>query len=399
MLSEEESTVLSKTIREIQDTEIESEVLERKFRAIRIFSSVVFFLILSVTTVFALARRLDSLQSTVEKQNEVISVLSEDITSLRLEEQQREEEVLRFKSSILDDVPEGDLGEEVDKNLSSLNQVIPQPGAGKNISRGNPKFKEIALTFDLGTGEDLQILYDFMMRFPIKVTLFVSNENPAKKGGSLFSKTNIVYLKKLHSLQGRVVFGNHTWSHFNLPRSLKETSLRKRALLSYVADEIPDFNVLLDELTSVEEKFKTITGGSLTKYYRLPYGAVDQIILDVYATQGYQNHIFWSNNNVGSLDVPDFVYKKYITKKDPTTGKIKLLQNPHYKTKEEMLDFLYRWETNDKTGMNGAIILMHLGSPRQSEKLIYILPDFIQVMLDKGYKFVTVPEILNEVQD
>ncbi|PJZ65123.1 polysaccharide deacetylase family protein [Leptospira wolffii] len=399
MLSEEESSVLSKTIREIQDTGIQSEVLERKFRSIRIFSSAFFFLLLSLTTVFALARRLDSLQTTVDKQSQVISVLSEDITSLRLEEQQREEEVLRFKSSILDDVPEGDLSDEVEKNLSALNAVVSSPGSGKNISRGNPKFKEIALTFDLGTGEDLQILYDFMMRFPIKVTLFVSNENPAKKGGSLFSKTNLVYLKKLQALQGRVVFGNHTWSHFNLPRSLKETSLRKRALLSYVADEIPDFNTLMEELTSVEEKFKTITGAELTKYYRLPYGAVDPIILDVYATQGYENHIFWSNNTVGSLDVPDFVYKKYITKKDPITGKTKLLQNPHYKTKQEMLDFLYRWESSDKNGMNGAIILMHLGSPRQSEKLIYILPDFIQAMLDKGYRFVTIPEVLNDQQD
>ncbi|TGM11220.1 polysaccharide deacetylase family protein [Leptospira selangorensis] len=399
MLSEEESTVLSKTIKEIQDNEVESEVLEKKFRQIRIGSSVFFFLILSITTVFALARRLDSLQNTVQKQNEVISVLSEDITSLRLEEQQREEEVLRFKSSILDDVPDGDLSEEVNKNLGSLQAVIPKPGTGKNISRGNPNFKEISLTFDLGTGEDLQILYEFMMRFPIKVTLFVSNENPAKKGGSLFSKTNLVYLKKLAALDGRVVFGNHTWSHFNLPRSLKEPSLRKRALLSYVADEIPDFNLLLEELTSVEDKFKTITGLTLTKYYRLPYGAVDQIILDVYATQGYENHIFWSNNTVGSLDVPDFVYKKYITKKDPATGKTKLVQNPHYKTKEEMLDFLYRWEAADKNGMNGAIILMHLGSPRQSEKLIYILPDFIQAMLNKGYKFTTVPEVLNEKQD
>ncbi|EQA37566.1 polysaccharide deacetylase [Leptospira inadai serovar Lyme str. 10] len=398
MLSEEESSVLSKTIKEIQDTGIQSEVLERKFRTIRLASSGLFFLILIVTTVFALARRLDSLQTTVEKQNKVISVLSEDITSLRLDEQQREEEVLRFKSSLLDDVPEGDLHEEVEKNLEILNRSLPTKGIGKNITRGNVKFKEIALTFDLGTGEDLQILYEFMSRFPIKVTLFVSNENPAKKGGSLFSNTNIQYLKKLVALKGRVVFGNHTWSHYNLPRSLREPSLRKRALLSYVNDEIPDLNDLLEEMKAVEEKFRLLTGAELTKYYRLPYGAVDPILLDTYANYGYENHIFWSNNSVGSLDVPDFVYKKYVARKD-SAGKTKLIQNPHYKTKQEMLDFLYRWEQSDKNGMNGAIILMHLGSPRQTEKLIYILPDFIQAMLDKGYKFVTVPEILNDRQD
>ncbi|PJZ69505.1 polysaccharide deacetylase [Leptospira perolatii] len=399
MLSDEESSVLSKTIKEIQETEVASEVLEHKFLRIRRYTSGVFFLILAITTIFALSRKLDSLQNTVEKQNEVIAVLSEDIYSLRLDEQQREEELLRFKSSILEDVPDADLSEEVDQNLKILSQSLDKNIQGKNITRGNVQFPEIALTFDLGTGEDLQILHDLLIKYPIKVTLFVSNENPEKKSGSLFSKTNIYYIKKLASMEGRVVFGNHTWSHYNLPRSLKEASHRKRVLLNYVSDEIIDLNSLLDEMRSVEEKFRALTGQELTKFYRLPYGAIDQILLDTYAAHGFENHIFWSNNSVGSLDVPDFVYKKFVTRKDLVSGKTRLIPNPHYKTKTEMLDFLYKWEKSDKNGMNGAIILMHLGSPRQTEKLIYILPEFIQSMLEKGYKFVTVPEILNDQEN
>ncbi|WP_061223407.1 polysaccharide deacetylase family protein [Leptospira weilii] len=398
MLSEEESSELSKTISEIKKSGIQSEVIERKFRTLRILFSVGFFTFLSVASVLTLAHRIFKLEATVEKQTVHITNLEESLTSLRLEEQQQEEELLKFKSDLYDAVPDGDLSDQVSENKISL-EVLAGSDVGKNINRGDVRFKEIALTFDLGTGEDLKLIYEYLSRFPIKITLFVSNENPALKNGSFFSNTNLRYLRKLSELGDRVVFGNHTWSHYNIPRSLYETSLRKRILLSYVSDEIPDANFLQQEMKMVEEKFESITGKQLTKYYRLPYGGFDPLVIQTFGKLGYTHHIFWSNNSIGSLDIPDFVYKKFIYRKDPRTGKTRIMPNPNYKTKAEALDFLYRWEEADKDGMNGAIILMHLGSPRQSEKLIYILPDFIQEMLSKGYSFVTVPEIINDHQD
>ncbi|URD68687.1 polysaccharide deacetylase family protein [Leptospira borgpetersenii] len=398
MLSEEESSELSKTISEIKNSEIRSEVIERRFKTLRILFSIGFFTFLSVASVITLAHRIFKLEATVEKQTIHITNLEESLTSLRLEEQQQEEELLKFKSDIYDAVPDGDLSDQVSENKINL-EVLVGSDVGKNINRGDVRFKEIALTFDLGTGEDLKLIYEYLSQFPIKITLFVSNENPALKNGSFFSNTNLRYLKKLSELGDRVVFGNHTWSHYNIPRSLYETSLRKRILLSYVSDEIPDANFLQQEMRMVEEKFESITGKQLTKYYRLPYGGFDPLVIQTFGKLGYTHHIFWSNNSVGSLDIPDFVYKKFIYKKDPKTGKTRIMPNPNYKTRAEALDFLYRWEEADKDGMNGAIILMHLGSPRQSEKLIYILPDFIREMLSKGYSFVTVPEIINDHQD
>ncbi|EQA63225.1 polysaccharide deacetylase family protein [Leptospira alexanderi] len=398
MLSEEESSELSKTISEIKKSGIQSEVIERRFRTLRILFSVGFFTFLSAASVLTLAHRIFKLEATVEKQTVHITNLEESLTSLRLEEQQQEEELLKFKSDLYDAVSDGDLSDQVSENKISL-EVLAGSDVGKNINRGDVRFKEIALTFDLGTGEDLKLIYEYLSRFPIKITLFVSNENPALKNGSFFSNTNLRYLRKLSELGDRVVFGNHTWSHYNIPRSLYETSLRKRILLSYVSDEIPDANFLQQEMKMVEEKFESITGKQLTKYYRLPYGGFDPLVIQTFGKLGYTHHIFWSNNSVGSLDIPDFVYKKFIYKKDPRTGKTRIMPNPNYKTRAEALDFLYRWEEADKDGMNGAIILMHLGSPRQSEKLIYILPDFIQEMLSKGYSFVTIPEIINDHQD
>ncbi|PJZ54971.1 polysaccharide deacetylase family protein [Leptospira adleri] len=398
MLSEEESSELSRTISEIKRSGIESEEIEKKFRMLRILFSIGFFTFLGSVSILTLTHKIFRLEATVEKQTVHITNLEETLTSLRLEEQQQEEELLKFKSELYDSVPDGDLSDQVAENKTNL-EALPGADVGKNINRGNVNFKEISLTFDLGTGEDLKLLYEYLSKFPIKITLFVSNENPALKNGSLFSNTNIYYLRKLSQLGNRVVFGNHTWSHYNIPRSLYESSLRKRALLTYVSDEIPDTNFLQQEMRMVEEKFESITGKELTKLYRLPYGGFDPLVIKTFGKLGFTQHIFWSNNSVGSLDIPDFVYKKFIYKKDPQTGKTRILPNPNYKTRAEALDFLYRWEEADKNGMNGAIILMHLGSPRQTEKLIYILPDFIQEMLSKGYSFVTIPEILNDRQD
>ena len=42
---------------------------------------------------------------------------------------------------------------------------------------------------------------------------------------------------------------------------------------------------------------------------------------------------------------------------------------------------------------------MHLGSPRKFDKLIDILPEFIETMQKKGYQFVTVSEVLNDKLD
>jgi peptidoglycan/xylan/chitin deacetylase (PgdA/CDA1 family) len=106
----------------------------------------------------------------------------------------------------------------------------------------------------------------------------------------------------------------------------------------------------------------------------------------------------WSRNSRGSLDLPDYIHKQFLYKKS-SNGKKEVVKNPHYKTSEETLAFLDAWERVDPNGMNGSIILMHLGGPRKFDKLIHILPEFITKMKAKGYKFVTVSQILNSRAD
>ena len=64
-----------------------------------------------------------------------------------------------------------------------------------------------------------------------------------------------------------------------------------------------------------------------------------------------------------------------------------------YKSSDELREGLYRYEIEH--GLNGAIILIHIGTdPRRIGKLYYQLPSLIYNLISKGYSFVRVDELL-----
>jgi len=330
------------------------------------------------------------LQTEVKQKEKNIQAMEESLYSLMYQEQLREEQFLPVEN-------ESDVyfSKQVEENISFLKEASKNK-KGRNILRGNEKQKEISLTFDLATGEELSTLLQYIKDYNIKVTLFLSNERPSDTSGSFFIRQNLDIIKKM-AKTGRVEFANHTWSHFNYARSVSETSKKKRTVLEYLSKQVLDLPRMAEELKRVEDIFSALTKQELTKYYRLPYGAINQLILDAHASIGYQDHIMWSRNNRGSLDLPDYIHKPFLYKVH--AGKKQVIKNPYYKTSQETIEYLESWEASDPKGMNGAIILMHLGGPRKFDKLIYILPEFIGRMQKKGYKFVTLSEVLNEEAD
>ncbi|MCZ8342020.1 MAG: polysaccharide deacetylase family protein [Leptospira sp.] len=331
------------------------------------------------------------LETEVKEKDKSLRELEQSLFSLMYQEQLRDELVLS-----LDVDSDTSLQKQVDENVEFLKEVS-QSHKGKNILRGNENFKEIALTFDLATGEELPTLYNYVKDYDIHVTIFLSNERPSDVSGSFFHRQNLDYIKRLAKTD-QVEFANHTWSHFNYQRSVMESSLKKRTVLEYLSKSVLDLPHMAEELKKVEDMFYSLTKQELKKYYRLPYGALSQLILDAHASLGYDEHIMWSRNSKGSLDLPDYIHKQFLYKKS-ANGKKEVVKNPHYKTSEETLAFLDAWERIDPNGMNGSIILMHLGGPRKFDKLIHILPEFITRMKAKGYKFVTVSQILNGKAD
>jgi peptidoglycan/xylan/chitin deacetylase (PgdA/CDA1 family) len=266
-----------------------------------------------------------------------------------------------------------------------------------NIGRGNTNFKETALTYDLSSGEDLPIVYAILNRLNTKATIFISNDMSSIGYGSLFKDRNIHYLAKMGELGCE--FGNHTWSHYHLTRSLYEISKRKRLNLSFISDEVIDEFSLMLEFDRVRKIFKERTGFELSPLWRAPYGAIDHRVLTVAAKLGYPYHISWSGNELGPLDFFDYVKKRMVRIYNNDKNKNSLVKNPNYYTSGELLSRMKEWEKADLHGLNGAISIAHLGTTRKVDRMIKILPEYISYFRSNGYHFVTVSEIINNRKD
>jgi peptidoglycan/xylan/chitin deacetylase (PgdA/CDA1 family) len=343
---------------------------------------------------------LQKLSSEINRYTDELTYLNTEIQKLTASERFYRSQIDEFQSVfdnlIIEDsrLIDVDLTKVVMQNVESFE-------AGRheyyNISRGNTDFSETALTFDLGTGEDLPAVYAILNRFEARATVFISNEMASTQHGSLFRDRNIHYLKKLHELGCEI--GNHTWSHYNLKRSIYETSRKRRLHISFISNEVMDEFSLILEFDLVRRHFKQETGLELSPVWRAPYGAIDHRILSTAAKAGYPYHIFWSGNEVGPLDFFDYEKKRTVRIYDNNRNKYAFVRNPNYYTSGEMLSRMKEWEQSDEHGLNGAIAIAHLGTSRKMDKMIKILPEYISYFQQKGYRFVTVSEMLNDRMD
>ena len=293
-------------------------------------------------------------------------------------------------------------GRLIDVDLTSLvrESIESYEGGGYeyfNISRGNTSLPETALTFDLGTGEDLPQVYTVLNRLGARATVFISNEMASTEYGSLFRERNIAYLIKMGELGCE--FGNHTWSHYHLKYSMYETSRRRRLHLSFISDEVLDELSLILEFDLVRKRFKEETGYDLSPLWRAPYGAVDHRILSVAAKAGYPSHVFWSGNELGPLDFFDYEKQRTVRVYDNDKNRYTFARNPNYFTSGEMLQRMKDWEKADPHGLNGAIAIAHLGTSRKLDKMVRILPEYVSYFQSSGYRFVTVSEVINDRED
>ncbi|HTE25280.1 polysaccharide deacetylase family protein [Flavitalea sp.] len=70
-----------------------------------------------------------------------------------------------------------------------------------------------------------------------------------------------------------------------------------------------------------------------------------------------------------------------------------------YRTSEEIFSSVVNYEANSPSGLNGFILLMHIGTdPARTDKFYYHLEKLLQFLKAKGYKPVRVDELLNDVQ-
>ncbi len=66
-----------------------------------------------------------------------------------------------------------------------------------------------------------------------------------------------------------------------------------------------------------------------------------------------------------------------------------------YRSSEEIYQSIINYEQSKPSGLNGFMLLVHVGTdPKRADKFYYRLPELIQDLKTKGYQFQTVDQLL-----
>lgn len=225
------------------------------------------------------------------------------------------------------------------------------------ITRGKLGNRFIAITFDGGGNLGAtRFILDILRDKEIECTIFLT--------GKFIERYPALVLRMVRD--GHEI-GNHTYSHLHLTTwSLNQCHKIKPGITR---------EFLHQELRKTEEEFYRLTGRNLSRFWRAPYGERNPKIIEWASELGY-THVLWTSDRRGSLDCLDWV-------SDPSS---KL-----YLTSEEIKERILGFPDLD-----GAVILMHLGSERPYDPVYKKLPEIIDRLRSRGYEFVTVSKLLED---
>jgi peptidoglycan-N-acetylmuramic acid deacetylase len=186
---------------------------------------------------------------------------------------------------------------------------------------GNPNEKVLYLTFDAGyeSGNTEKIL-DTLKKHNAPAAFFVVDH---------YLKTSPEMVKRMNA-EGHLVC-NHSKTHPSMA-------------------SITDFDKFKEEIITVENRYKEITGKDMPKYFRPPMGKFSEKSLEYTQKLGY-NTVFWSFAYVDWYEDKqpshEEAKKKIFTRTHP--GAI-LLLHPNSKTNADILDdVLTHWEQEGYT--------------------------------------------------
>lgn len=232
---------------------------------------------------------------------------------------------------------------------------VQSPADAANLTRGPLGEREVFLTFDGGSTANVTAsILDILKREGVHATVFLTGE----------------YIQRYPDLTRRIaseghVVGNHTFSHPHL--TTYSFDARQRTLAGVTRE------FLRGQLQRTRDAFALVTGSSMSHLWRAPFGEFNAQILSWAQAEGYR-HVCWTPH----LDTLDWVASQ---------------TNPLFKTPQQILQGVLRRDQSDPRGLDGGIVLMHLGTEREAGmEADRILPDLIQSLRAKGYRFGTVGE-------
>ncbi len=222
--------------------------------------------------------------------------------------------------------------------LEGLEPTAPVTVSGYEVERGLPG-RRVALTFDAGaSAEPAGRILDALRKAGVRVTFFLTGR---------FVEENPDLVRRM-AAEGHE-FGNHTYSHPDLT-GLTDEAVRQ-------------------ELARTEQVIRDLTGQGTRPFLRPPFGARNRHLLNLLAGEGYIS-IYWtvdSWDSVGEPKTPEFLLERVT---HPTDG------------------------SGRPVSLEGAIVLMHVGS----EPTAQALPEILAWFRAEGWEVVPVSEVLRPAQ-
>lgn len=226
----------------------------------------------------------------------------------------------------------------------------------RSVERGSRQNARLSLTFDGGSNAaGAEEILNALQSRQITTTIFLTGQFV------LQHPELVMRMKNAHH-----EIANHTFNH---PHLTNYSSSGEHTTLAHV-----NRPYLQKQLIQTDSAYFALTGQHLAPFWRAPYGEYNQEILDWAAECGYM-HVRWTQG----FDTFDWVEDH---------------ESPIYQDSQEVLANIFEKDTA-QSSLNGAIILMHLGSTRSQDPVYKIVPDLIDKLYLRGYAIVPVGDLIN----
>jgi len=252
------------------------------------------------------------------------------------------------------------------QSLQNTTQTSPSSPSGLPymIDNASPDIAYFALTFDGGSiANAAGDIFDTLASRGVKSTIFLTGDFIRR-----FPQVVIRAVGEGHEI------GNHTHRHQHL------TTYAENGRQSTRPEVTRQF--ITNELVGAARILADRTGLRFAPFWRAPYGEYNNQIC-LWAFEAGYIHIGWRQGGSWSrnLDTNDWVPNE---------------ETPGYRSPLEVYDKIVRIAAQPG-GLNGGIILMHLGTERKvrSEQVHIILGRLIDTLRSMGYEPVTVSELLH----
>lgn len=252
------------------------------------------------------------------------------------------------------------------RQIRSIPAVSRFESAPLSFDQGMTGTPLISITFDGGAHANAAAsILDTLQSREVKTTMFLTGR----------------FVQRFPDIVKRILaegheLGNHTDSHPHLTTWNKN---RRHHTLPRI-----NAKIIASELRAADARLRAVTGTSFAAIWRAPYGEKNDQICRWALDAGYL-HIGWRQARTWRLNLDS---NDWIPDED----------TPGYRSPEEVLDKIVTLAKTKPYGINGGIILMHLGTSRtnprqQVHRSLGVLIDTLRTM---NYHVAPISVLLNE---